>query len=153
MCKRVRRTQWIPGPYVHGNVLEHRVVEHASHSALGSKCVRDQTPSSLLAGRLRSATGRSYCGFLYPGFQHWYEKMCFYNNIFSAEIKSDAVASREYRFRLVYQVIFPWCRWPDNMDHISVRKHKQIHRPDSRLLVKLSNVTWNITQMQFTFSW
>lgn len=41
MCKRVRRTQWIPGPYVHGNVLEHRVVEHASHSALGSKCVRD----------------------------------------------------------------------------------------------------------------
>lgn len=32
-----------------------------------------------------------------------------------------------------------------------LEKSKQISRPDSMLLAKLLNVTWNSTQMHFTF--
>lgn len=98
-------------------------VENASCSFLGGAMGRPGTPPSLLPGALSRSVGCSYCSFLYPSFHYWYQKLSLQNNIFLAESKSD-VGNIKYHFCLVYQVILPQCRWPDNMDHISIRKIK-----------------------------
>lgn len=100
-------------------------VEDASCSFLGGVMGRPWTLPSLLAGALSRSVGHSYCSFLYPSFQCWYQKLSFQiNNVFLAESKSDVVVNIKYHFCLVYQVILPQCRWPDNTDHISIRKIK-----------------------------
>lgn len=115
----------ICGPWVYGKALDYWLQDSVENALY---CFREWMGEalnliSLLAGNLSSATACSSCGFLHPSFQHWYQKMSFYN-IFLAEIKLNVVSNRKYHFCLVYQVILLWCRWPDNMDHISIRKIK-----------------------------
>lgn len=64
--------------------------------------------------------------FLYIScFFSLYIQKCLFRNIyFLVRTKSDVTPNKEPCLALVYCVVLLWCRWPDNMDHISIRKNK-----------------------------